>query len=101
MKITIEIDDNDFQKRVESELVRRTCDAAERELFQANGRLRYGAYTDIRKCIREVLKEHMDSLSKQAVDAAAKSIENRAIKNQADKLIQQQAGKITEAILNG
>lgn len=81
MKITIEIDDREIEQNV-TDLV---CHQLAAELYKElrgsrDTSLTYRYHVEVRKIIREVLKDNYDVLAKEAVSAAAKSIENRALK---------------------
>ena len=81
MTIKIEIDNEAIEQNV-TDLVSQQLAA---ELYkELRGRrdisLTYRYHVEVRKIIREVLKDNYDALAKEAIAAAAKSIENRALK---------------------
>jgi hypothetical protein len=81
MKITVEIDNEAIEQNV-TELVSKQLAA---ELYKElrgsrDMSLTYRYHVEVRKIIREVLKENYDALAKEAISAAAKSIESRALK---------------------
>lgn len=81
MKITIEIDNEAIKQNVTDIVSKQIAQELYKELRgERNISLTYRYHIEVRKIIREVLKENYDALAKEAVSAAAKSIENRALK---------------------
>lgn len=81
MKITIEVDNEEIEKNVTDLVSNQLAQELYKELRGSRGdSLTYCYYIEVRKIIREVLKENYDALAKEAVSAAAKSIENKALK---------------------
>lgn len=81
MKITIEIDQEAIEQNVTDLVSNQLANELYKELRGSRDTsLTYRYHTEVRKIIREVMKENYDALAKEAVAAAAKSIENRALK---------------------
>ena len=81
MKITIEIDQEAIKQNVTDLVSNQLANELYKELRGSRSdTLSYRYYVEVRRIIREVLKENYDALAKEAVSAAAKSIENRALK---------------------
>ena len=81
MKITIEIDNEAIEKNVTDLVSNQLAQELYKELRGSRDMsLTYRYHTEVRKIIREVLKDNYDVLAKEAIAAAAKSIENRALK---------------------
>jgi len=81
MKITIEIDQEAIEQNVTDLVSNQLAIELYKELRGSRDTsLTYRYHTEVRKIIREVMKENYDALAKEAVAAAAKSIENRALK---------------------
>lgn len=81
MNITIEIDNEAIEQNVTDIVSNQIAQELYKELRgDRNISLTYRYHIEVRKIIREVLKENYDALAKEAVSAAAKSIENRALK---------------------
>lgn len=81
MKITVEIDQEAIEKNVTDLVSNQLANELYKELRGSRGdTLSYRYHVEIRKIVREVMKENYDALAKEAVVAAAKSIENRALK---------------------
>lgn len=81
MKITIEIDQEAIEKNVTDLVSNQLANELYKELRGSRDTsLTYSYHVEVRKIIREVMKENYDALAKEAVSAAAKSIENRALK---------------------
>lgn len=81
MKITIEIDQEAIEQNVTDFVSNQLAQEIYKELRGSRGdALSYRYHVEVRKIIREVMKENYDALAKEAVAAAAKSIENRALK---------------------
>ena len=81
MKITIEIDNEAIEKNVTDLVSNQLAAELYKELRGSRGTsLTYLYHVEVRKIIREVMKDNYDVLAKEAVSAAAKSIENRALK---------------------
>ena len=80
MKITIEIDNEAIENNVTDLVSKRLAEELYKELRGSRDTISYHYHVEVRKIIREVLKENYDALAKEAVSAAAKSIENRALK---------------------
>ena len=81
MKITIEVDNDSIEKNVTELVSNKLAEEVYRELRGSRDTsLSYRYHIEVRKIIREILKENYDALAKCAVSAAAKSIENRALK---------------------
>ena len=81
MKITIEIDQEAIEQNVTDLVSNQFANELYKELRGSHDTsLTYRYHTEVRKIIREVMKENYDVLTKEAVAAAAKSIENRALK---------------------
>ena len=81
MKITIEVDNEEIEKNVTDLVSSQLAQELYKELRGSRGdSLTYRYHVEVRKIIREVMKENYDALAKEAVAAAAKSIENRALK---------------------
>lgn len=89
MKLTIEINDQKLAEHVENLVAEQIASKLRAELGADKGRLSYQYHIEIRKIIREVIKENYDALAKEAVSAAAKSIENRAVKNKLLKALEE------------
>lgn len=82
MKITIEIDDNELRERVTELAAKKLAE----ELFDRAGNVRYMFSNDVKKIVRTVIDERIDTITDKAVDAAARSIEHRGVKKLVDKL---------------
>lgn len=81
MKITIEIDNEAIEQNVTDLVSNQLAQELYKELRGSRGdSLTYRYHVEVRKIIREVLKDNYDALAKEAIAAAAKSIENRALK---------------------
>lgn len=81
MKITIEIDQEAIEQNVTDLVSNQLANELYKELRDSRDTsLTYRYQVEVRKIIREVMKENYDALAKEAVAAAAKSIENRALK---------------------
>ena len=81
MKITIEVDNEEIEKNVTDLVSSQLAQELYKELRGSRGdSLAYRYHVEVRKIIREGLKDNYDVLAKEAVSAAAKSIENRALK---------------------
>lgn len=81
MKITIEIDNETIEQNVTDLVSQQFAAELYKELRGSrNSSLTYVYHAEVRKIIREVMKDNFDVLAKEAVSAAAKSIENRALK---------------------
>lgn len=81
MKITIEIDQEAIEQNVTDLVSNQLANELYKELRGSRDTsLTYRYHVEVRKIIREVMKENYDALAKEAVAAAAKSIENRALK---------------------
>lgn len=81
MKITIEIDREAIEQNVTDLVSNQLANELCKELRGSRDTsLTYRYHIEVRKIIREVMKENYDALAKEAVAAAAKSIENRALK---------------------
>lgn len=81
MKITIEIDNEAIEQNVTDLVSNQLAQELYKELRGSRDTsLTYRYRIEVRKIIREVLKDNYDVLAKEAVSAAAKSIENRALK---------------------
>ena len=78
MKITIEIDNEAIEQNVTDLVSNQLAQELYKELRGSRDTsLTYRYHTEVRKIIREVLKDNYDALAKEAVSAAAKSIENK------------------------
>ena len=90
MTITIEVNDEEFQREVVDLLVRRVTAQLEKELYPGDhyAALRHIYSNDVKEAIRYLLKEHIDDLSQKAIAAAATTIANKGIKQYADKLLE-------------
>ena len=80
MTITIEVDNEEIEKNVTDLVSNQLAKELYKELRGSRDTISYLYHVDIRKIIREVLKDNYDVLAKEAVSAAAKSIENKALK---------------------
>ena len=81
MKITIEIDNEAIEQNVTDLVSNQLAQELYKELRGSRDTsLTYHYHVEVRKIIREVLKDNYDALAKEAVSAAAKSIENLALK---------------------
>ena len=50
------------------------------------GNVRYMFSNDVKKIVRSVIEERIDTITDKAVDAAARSIEHRGVKKLVDRL---------------
>lgn len=81
MKITVEVDNEAIEKNVTDIISQQLAQELYKELRGSRDiSLTYRYHVEVRKIIREVLKDNYDALAKEAVSAAAKSIETRALK---------------------
>ena len=90
MKITIEVNNEAIEKNVTDIISQQLAQELYKELRGSQKEsLTYRYHVEVRKIIREVLKENYDALAKEAVSAAAKSIETRALKEKVRALLEE------------
>ena len=80
MTITIEVDNEAIEKNVTDLVSNQLAKELYKELRGSRDTISYLYHVEVRKIIREVMKDNYDVLAKEAVSAAAKSIENKALK---------------------
>lgn len=90
MEITIKVDNEAIEQNVTDIISKQLAQELYKELRGSrNTSLSYQYHVEVRKIIREVLKENYDALAKEAVSAAAKSIEARALKEKVRAVLEE------------
>ena len=90
MKITIEVDNEAIEQNVTDIVSQQLSQELYKELRGSRDiSLTYRYHVEVRKIIREILKDHYDALAKEAVSAAAKSIETRALKEKVKAVLEE------------
>ena len=86
MKITIDIDEEELNKRVFDMVVRNTVQDVEGTLFGGRQQTYKHIYVDaIKDAVRETVKKHADDIINRAVDAGGLYIGKKGLKKMIDE----------------
>ena len=86
MKITIDIDEEELDKRVFDMIVRNTVQDVEETLFGGRPNTYKHIYVDaIKDAVRETVKKHADDIINRAVDAGGLYIGKKGLKKMIDE----------------
>ena len=86
MKFTIEIDEEELDKRVFDMIVRNTVQDVEETLFGGRPNTYKHIYVDaIKDAVRETVKKHADDIINRAVDAGGLYIGKKGLKKMIDE----------------
>ena len=92
MIITLEVDNDALAQNVTDMVSNQLAAELYKEIRGSRDTsLSYRYVIEVRKIIREVLKENYDALAREAVQAAAKSIANKALKEKIRSALEDEA----------